>query len=116
MRPVLVEHGIVRWLVGQLSHLEAVPVSTLECCGALLMNLAQSQAGRCECKQVRESTVQDAAHDALICTVQKSMLSSHIVPVGNSRNRVAKYNVHMFRTKTSFMQRQPAAAGLLVCS
>ncbi len=50
----MVEQGVVRWLVGQLSHLDAIPVPTLECCGALLMNLALSKAGRHECEQVSD--------------------------------------------------------------
>ncbi|DBA71406.1 TPA: LisH domain-containing protein armc9 [Trebouxia sp. C0005] len=52
VRPIMVEQGVVRWLVGQLSHLDATPVHTLECCGALLMNLTLSKAGRHECEQL----------------------------------------------------------------
>jgi hypothetical protein len=48
----MVEQGVVRWLVGLLTHLDAIPVPTLECCGALLMNLTLSKAGRHECEQV----------------------------------------------------------------
>lgn len=48
----MVEQGVVRWLVGQLIHVDATPVPTLECCGALLMNLTLSNAGRHECEQV----------------------------------------------------------------
>ncbi len=48
----MVEQGVVRWLVGQLTHLDAIAVPTLECCGALLMNLTLSKAGRHECEQV----------------------------------------------------------------
>ena len=50
----MVEQGVVRWLVGQLSHLDAIPMPTLECCGALLMNLTLSKAGRHECEQVSD--------------------------------------------------------------
>ena len=56
VRPSMVEHGVIRWLVPQLSHLDTLAVTALECCGALLMNLALSKAGRQECKQVREQT------------------------------------------------------------
>ncbi|DBA87577.1 TPA: LisH domain-containing protein armc9, variant 2 [Trebouxia sp. C0004] len=52
VRPIMVEQGVVRWLVGQLSHLDAIPVPTLECCGALLINLTLSKAGRHECEQL----------------------------------------------------------------
>ena len=53
VRPIMVQHGVVRWLVLQLSHWEAVPVAAVECCGALLMNIALSKAGRQECQQVK---------------------------------------------------------------
>ena len=48
----MVEQGVIRWLVGQLSHLDSIPVPILECCGTLLMNLTLSKAGRHECEQV----------------------------------------------------------------
>ena len=49
----MVDHGIIQWLVRLLSHLEAVPEAAVECCGALLMNLALSQLARQACQQVR---------------------------------------------------------------
>lgn len=48
----MAENGVIKWLAGQLSQLDAMPVSSLECCGALLMNLAMAKAGRHECQQV----------------------------------------------------------------
>ena len=49
----MVDHGIIQWLVRQLTHLEAVPEAAVECCGALLMNLALSKPARQACQQVK---------------------------------------------------------------
>lgn len=48
----MAENGVIAWLARQLSHLDTMPLSGLECCGALLMNLAMARAGRHECQQV----------------------------------------------------------------
>ena len=50
----MVEHGIIRWLARQLSHADTLPLSSLECYGALLMNLAMCKPGREECQQVHQ--------------------------------------------------------------
>ena len=48
----MAEHGVIRWLAHQLSQMDTTPIGSLECCGALLMNLAMAQPGRQECHQV----------------------------------------------------------------
>ena len=60
----MAEHGVIRWLAHQLSQIDATPLCSLECCGALLMNLAMAQPGRQECHQVCKQTCVD-----LVCTL-----------------------------------------------
>ena len=57
----MAEHGVIRWLAHQLSQIDAMPLCSLECCGALLMNLAMAPAGQRECYQVCRQTCVDLA-------------------------------------------------------
>lgn len=61
-RPVMAEHGVIGWLAGQLGQIDAMPLSSLESCGALLMNLAMAKAGRRECHQVKLAFTHFACH------------------------------------------------------
>lgn len=76
-RPAMAEHGVIRWLARQLSQIDTMPLSSLECCGALLMNLAMAKAGRHECQQVTTTALRVLL---ALNTVQTSVTILHALP------------------------------------